>query len=151
MSLESDGGMIYWHEKPEELGEKPVPVPLFPQQNPHGLNRARTLASAVKGRRLTTWAMTRPFFSVSELQWLDLPTEFHKIYKFVEKLIGGQTHTQNGDIISFPFSNSRGTQIVGRAPSGSAVNPLGNASSSYERHLFWTTYGRKIKYSYMFS
>jgi hypothetical protein len=28
MSLESDGGMIYWQGKTEELGEKPVPVPL---------------------------------------------------------------------------------------------------------------------------
>jgi hypothetical protein len=37
----------------EELGEKPVPVPLCPPQIPHGLNRDRTRASAVGGRRLT--------------------------------------------------------------------------------------------------
>jgi hypothetical protein len=46
----------YWQGKTEELGEKPVPVPLCPPQIPHGLNRA----SAVRGRRLTTWAMARP-------------------------------------------------------------------------------------------
>jgi hypothetical protein len=30
----------YWQGKTEELGEKPVPVPLCPPQNPHGLTRA---------------------------------------------------------------------------------------------------------------
>jgi hypothetical protein len=30
MSLESDGGMIYWQRKTDKLGEKPVPVPLCP-------------------------------------------------------------------------------------------------------------------------
>jgi hypothetical protein len=39
-----DGGMIYWRGKTEELGEKPVPVPLCPPQIPHGLTRARTRA-----------------------------------------------------------------------------------------------------------
>jgi hypothetical protein len=52
--------MIYWQGKTEELGEKPVPVPLCPPQIPHGLTRAWTQASAVRGRRLTTWAMARP-------------------------------------------------------------------------------------------
>jgi hypothetical protein len=46
--------------KNEELGEKPVPVSLCPPQIPHGLTRARTRASAVRGRWLTTWAMVRP-------------------------------------------------------------------------------------------
>jgi hypothetical protein len=50
----------YWQGKTEELGEKPVPVPLCPPQIPHGLTRERTRASAVRGRRLTTWAMARP-------------------------------------------------------------------------------------------
>jgi hypothetical protein len=58
--LESDGGMIYWQGKTEELGEKPVPVPLYPPQIPHGLTQARTRASAVRSRRLTTWAMAWP-------------------------------------------------------------------------------------------
>jgi hypothetical protein len=40
MNLDSDGGMIYWQGKTEELREKPVPVPLCPPQIPHGLNRA---------------------------------------------------------------------------------------------------------------
>jgi hypothetical protein len=38
-------------------GEKPVPVPLCPPQIPHP---DRTRASAVRGRRLTAWAMARP-------------------------------------------------------------------------------------------
>jgi len=46
--------------KTEELVDKPVPVPFCPPQIPHGLTRSRTRASAVRGRRLTTWAMTRP-------------------------------------------------------------------------------------------
>jgi hypothetical protein len=54
----------YWQGKTEELGEKPVPVPLCPPQIPYGLTRARTRASAVRGRRLTTWAMARPTKSV---------------------------------------------------------------------------------------
>jgi hypothetical protein len=57
--LEKDGGMILAGET-EELGEKPVPVPLCPPQIPHGLTWARTRASAVRSRRLTTWAMARP-------------------------------------------------------------------------------------------
>jgi hypothetical protein len=49
-----------WHGKPEELGEKPVPVSLCPPQIPHGLTWDRTRAFAVGGRRLTAWALARP-------------------------------------------------------------------------------------------
>jgi hypothetical protein len=35
-------------------------VPLFPPQIPRGLTRARTRASAMRGRRLTAWAMAWP-------------------------------------------------------------------------------------------
>jgi hypothetical protein len=49
----------YWQGKTEELGKKPVPVPLCPPQIPRGFTRARTRASAVRGRLLTTWAMSR--------------------------------------------------------------------------------------------
>jgi hypothetical protein len=35
-------------------------VPLCPPQIPHGLTRDRTWPSAVRGRRLTAWAMVRP-------------------------------------------------------------------------------------------
>jgi hypothetical protein len=58
ISMERHGGMILTGEI-EELGQKPVPVPLC-SQIPHGLTRARTLASAMIGRRLTAWAMERP-------------------------------------------------------------------------------------------
>jgi hypothetical protein len=50
--MENDGGMILTGET-EELGEKPVPVSLCPPQIPHGLTRARTRDSTVRGRRLT--------------------------------------------------------------------------------------------------
>jgi hypothetical protein len=50
-----------WQGKTEVLGGKPVPVPLCPQQTPHGLTRDRTRVSAVEGRRLTAWAVARPF------------------------------------------------------------------------------------------
>jgi hypothetical protein len=39
MSMESHGGMILTEET-EELGEKPVPLPLCPLQVPRGLTRA---------------------------------------------------------------------------------------------------------------
>jgi hypothetical protein len=45
-----------WQGKTDVLGEKPFPVPLRPPQIPHELTRA----SAVRGRRLTAWAMARP-------------------------------------------------------------------------------------------
>jgi hypothetical protein len=59
MSLESDGGMILMGK--QELREKPVPMPLCPPQSPHGLTQVRTRASAVRGRRLMTWAMAQPY------------------------------------------------------------------------------------------
>jgi hypothetical protein len=45
--------------KTEELGEKPALVPLCPPQIPHRSTPARTRASAVRGQRLTAWAMAR--------------------------------------------------------------------------------------------
>jgi hypothetical protein len=50
----------YWQGKTEELGEKPVSVPLCPPQIPHELTRARTRFSAARGRRLTAWAIAWP-------------------------------------------------------------------------------------------
>jgi hypothetical protein len=47
----------YWQGKTEELGEKPVPVPLCPPQVPHGLTRAST----ARGQQLTNWAMARSY------------------------------------------------------------------------------------------
>ena len=44
-----------------QLGEKPLPVPVCPPQISHGLTRDRTRASAVRGRRLTAWAIPRPY------------------------------------------------------------------------------------------
>jgi hypothetical protein len=55
----SNGGMIYLQGK-QKYSEKTCPVPLCPPQIPHGSTRARTWASAVRGQRLTAWAMARP-------------------------------------------------------------------------------------------
>jgi hypothetical protein len=51
-----------WQRKTEVCREKPVPVPLYPPQIPHTPTRDRTQASAVRGRRLTTWTMAQPVF-----------------------------------------------------------------------------------------
>jgi hypothetical protein len=50
-----------WYGKTEVFGEKHVQVQLCPPRTPHGLNRDRTQASAVEGRRLTAWVMARPY------------------------------------------------------------------------------------------
>jgi hypothetical protein len=50
-----------WQGNIEVLGEKPVPVPLCPPQIPHGLTWNWTRNSAAGSRRLTAWAMVRPF------------------------------------------------------------------------------------------
>jgi hypothetical protein len=51
----------YWQGKPKNsVKKKPVPVPLCPPQFPHGLIRAGTLTSAVRGRRITALVMARP-------------------------------------------------------------------------------------------
>jgi hypothetical protein len=52
---------LNWQGKTEVLGEKPVPVPLRPPQIPHGPTRDRARASAVRGWRLTAWALARPY------------------------------------------------------------------------------------------
>jgi hypothetical protein len=57
----------YWQGKTEEMGGKPVPGLLCPPEITHGLTRARTRASAVRGRRLTTWATVRPWFCVTTI------------------------------------------------------------------------------------
>jgi hypothetical protein len=49
-----------WQRKGDELGEKPYPVPLCPSQIPFRLIRVQTWAFALRGRRLTVWAMAQP-------------------------------------------------------------------------------------------
>lgn len=49
----------HWHGKTEVLGENSVSVPLCPTQISQGLAWYWTLASALRGRWLTTWATTR--------------------------------------------------------------------------------------------
>jgi hypothetical protein len=43
MSMESQGGMIMIGET-DELGKKPVPVPIYPLHIPHGLTQAQKVS-----------------------------------------------------------------------------------------------------------
>jgi hypothetical protein len=52
------GGMILTGVT-EEVGEKPVPVPLCSPQIPHGTFRAQTRGTAARSRRLIAWATAR--------------------------------------------------------------------------------------------
>jgi hypothetical protein len=54
---------------------KPAPVTLCPPQIKHDLTRARTRAAGVGSRRLTAWAMARPFPMVTIL------TDHHRLSK----------------------------------------------------------------------
>jgi hypothetical protein len=46
-------------------GRKPCPSATLSTTNPTGLTRARTLAAAVRDRRITAWAMARPKLTVT--------------------------------------------------------------------------------------
>jgi hypothetical protein len=59
MSNECHSGMILTG-KTEELGEKPSQCHFVHHKFSLGMTRARTCASAVRSRILTTWAMVRP-------------------------------------------------------------------------------------------
>jgi hypothetical protein len=53
MSMEGHNGMILTGEA------NPVPMLLFQPRTPHGITRRWTVATAVRGRRPTAWAMAR--------------------------------------------------------------------------------------------
>jgi hypothetical protein len=55
------GGMIIGRGN-RSTRRKTTPVPLCPPQIPHDLTWDRTRAAAVGSRRLTAWAMARPFY-----------------------------------------------------------------------------------------
>jgi hypothetical protein len=61
MSVESHGEIILTG-KTEKFREKYVSVPLRRPQNSNWMTRARTRASAMRGRRLTAWAIAQHFF-----------------------------------------------------------------------------------------
>jgi hypothetical protein len=61
----------YWQRTTEWLRGKPVPVPLCPLQIPHGLTRTRTRTSALRGWRLTPWAMALTYI------WCNIATEIN--------------------------------------------------------------------------
>jgi hypothetical protein len=67
----------YWQGKAEELGEKPVPVPLCPPQISQ-----RTRASAARYRRLTAWHM-----ALSNIIVTTLYIQNHEFQFFVQILI----------------------------------------------------------------
>jgi hypothetical protein len=55
----SHSGMIFTG-KNRRNQRKPCPMPFCPPQIPHGLTRAWTWASTVRGQQLTTWPMVWP-------------------------------------------------------------------------------------------
>jgi hypothetical protein len=59
-NLEGEGGMMMPGEN-RRTEENPVPGPLCTSQIPHGMTRPRTRFSAVRGLRLTAWAMARQY------------------------------------------------------------------------------------------
>jgi hypothetical protein len=59
-----------WQGKTEELRETLVPLPFCPPQIPHGLTQVCTWSYMVRGRRLTTWSMARPFHVTYSSDWL---------------------------------------------------------------------------------
>jgi hypothetical protein len=58
--IPANDDMVEWYidRGKRRTRRKPVPVLLCPPQIPHELTQARTRASAVRGRRLTAWAIT---------------------------------------------------------------------------------------------
>jgi hypothetical protein len=62
-----------WQGKIEELGEKSVPVTLCPPHIIHGLTRARTQTSAVRGRWVTLEATYKRLLSIVH-RWTTLAT-----------------------------------------------------------------------------
>jgi hypothetical protein len=60
MNIERYGGMILTGKR-RRTRRKTCPSGISSPQIPHGLTWARTMVSAVRGRRLTTWVVARPF------------------------------------------------------------------------------------------
>jgi hypothetical protein len=96
----------YWQGKTEELGEKPVPVPLCPPQISHGLTRARTRVSAVRGRRLTALSHdTAPFFLLWDWQYKYFSC--HSAYPAASYILSDFTE-RRGRAVNTPSSYSGG-------------------------------------------
>jgi hypothetical protein len=105
---------VEWYRqgKTEELGEKPVPVPLCPPQIPHGLTQAWTRASAVTGWRLTTWAMARLIYLVCLIPQNMSPKAVSHVPTATLKLLNAnllQTHTL-GYCWAFILHSMKGSQ-----------------------------------------
>lgn len=58
----SSGALVewYWLESTKVPGDKPLTVPLPPQQIPHGMRRDWSRVSTTRCRPLTAWAVTWP-------------------------------------------------------------------------------------------
>jgi hypothetical protein len=76
MSVESDGGMILTGEN-RRTRRKTSPGDTLSPKIPQGLTRGRNWASALRGRRLTAWAMARPLslsLVATILVWANFPS-----------------------------------------------------------------------------
>jgi hypothetical protein len=92
-----------WQGKTEVNGQKSVPVPLYPPEIPHGPTRDRTRTSALRGLRLTAWAMARPKMRLVDqlLGYLTTPSQLDLCWR----------HHQNG---CGAVESYRGSYRVGR-------------------------------------
>jgi hypothetical protein len=70
------GGMKIGRAK-RSTRHNPAPVPLFPPQIPRDQIRTGTRAAAVGNRRLTAWAMARPYLKVSLNEFTALALSCH--------------------------------------------------------------------------
>jgi hypothetical protein len=83
-----------WQGKTEVLGENPVPMPLCPPQIVYGLTRA----SAVRGRRLTAWAMAGPVALLRKLLWQKMRIRnSRKIFEWWMEGLGAQKEGPSRD------------------------------------------------------
>jgi hypothetical protein len=86
--------------KTEELGEKPIPVPLCPPQIPHGLTQALTRASMVRGWWLTTWAMARPSLN----SYINIPNSLRILFNWITSFLRSVNSWYHiYSIVSWPF------------------------------------------------
>jgi hypothetical protein len=91
-----------WNEfdrgKPKYSGKKPVPVPLCPQQIPHGLTRDRTRVSAVGGRQLQQL--------VKKLYCVDGSWTFVTVHKGAKTGVNLKTSEQYTSWYTIPLGSS---------------------------------------------
>jgi hypothetical protein len=112
---------------------KPAPVPLCPPQIPHDLTRARTRVAAVWSRRLTAWAMARPYVSTYASGLFDKGSSSGFIVRHSPSLAGTvlTSHQLEGSLLCvhmFIVSVKRPT-LCNRLSTSSSVRNIGRTAT----------------------